>query len=105
MPSCLAICCGERMPQADPVWAARGVWPALDSGCNCACFKMKSVNAPGPVRSSVSKLLLPENFRSTLRAMWSHISLRDGCPGAAANVHCSTCKSRFYDHLSVLYEG
>ena len=50
------------------------------------------MKGPGPVRSSVSKFLLPEKRWSTLRAMRLHISRSAGWPGAAANVHCSTCE-------------
>ena len=100
MPSSLMmICCGKKdgSQMGRPCPRAGGVRPALESGCSCACFRMKSVKAPGPVRSSVSKFLFPENFRSTLRAMWSHMSLRAGCPGAAAKVHCSTYSSSMHD--------
>ena len=49
------------------------------------------MKAPGPVRSRVSKFLFPVNLVSMLLAMWSQMSRSAGCPGAAANIHWSTC--------------
>ena len=64
---------------------------ACDGGCVRACLSTRSVQTPGPVRSSVSRLLSTLNLDVACRAMKSQISRSTGCPGAAANTHCSIC--------------
>ena len=62
--------------------------------CFQNCRMTTSVNAPGPVRSSVSRLVLLVKTRWTLRATWSQISRSAGCPGAPAKTQLSTCRRR-----------
>lgn len=63
----------------------------MAGGCRRAWRSTTSVHAPGPVRSSVSTFVFLLNTCPALRTMWSHMSRSAGCPGAPANVHCSTC--------------
>ena len=58
------------------------------------CRRTTSVNGPGPVRSSVSRLVLLEKTRRAFSLMRSHTSRSAGCPGAAANAQFRTCRRR-----------
>mmetsp|Transcript_13546 Transcript_13546/g.56919 ORF Transcript_13546/g.56919 Transcript_13546/m.56919 type:complete len:274 (-) Transcript_13546:914-1735(-) len=62
--------------------------------CLQKCRRTASVNAPGPVRSSVSRLVLLVKTRRAFFFIASHTSRSAGWPGAAANAQFSTCLRR-----------
>ena len=62
--------------------------------CLQKCRRTASVNAPGPVRSSVSRLVLLVKTRRAFFLISSHTSRSAGCPGAAANAQFSTWRRR-----------
>ena len=70
----------------------QNVFPPVRSPSKCDM--MVSVNAPGPVRSSVLRFEALVNTRFAPALMCSATARSAGCPGAPANAQFNTCRLR-----------